>query len=163
MNKSEITPLIDSLIPQLYNFAYSLIPDELQAEQLVVDAYSVFLVREQAFLLDCHYDKDPKKRSKVKKKIQNLLITDLLELGSKRAPQLKELLRSERKHKAFYQLEINQRAVLSLKENLNLSLSELQEVFALQRHQVIELLHNARAAVTGASETIEEVESECLR
>ncbi|MEX1099669.1 MAG: hypothetical protein WEB87_04545 [Bacteriovoracaceae bacterium] len=149
MNKSELAPLVDSLIPGFYNFAYSLIPDELQSEQLVVDAYSVFLVRERDFLEESEYDAS--KRPKFKKYIQNQMIIDILDLGAKRSAHLKSLIRGEREFKSFYQLELNQRAALSLKEHLKLGVQDLQEIFGFKKYQIVELLHNARAALTDAS------------
>ncbi|MCO4754322.1 MAG: hypothetical protein KC478_07555 [Bacteriovoracaceae bacterium] len=143
MKKSEIAPLIDSLIPGLYSFGYGLIPDELQAEQLVVDAYSVFILREKEFILNYEHN-GPKQRSRVRKYIQNQILADMLDLGSKRASQLQGLFRTAMQQNHFYSLEFNQRAALCMKENLTLSTSDMQEVFALKKHQVCELIHHAR-------------------
>jgi hypothetical protein len=51
MNKVQLIPLIDSLLPKVYGFAFSLLGDELQAEQAVIDAYTVFLMKEKDFLV----------------------------------------------------------------------------------------------------------------
>lgn len=147
MKKSELSSLVDSLIPSLYGFAYALIPDELQAEQLVVDAYSVFMIREKQELSLIHLESENKERAAAKKFIQLELLSDIFDLGKKRSSQLKPILEKVKEHKEFYSLEIIERAVLYAKERLHLSNKELEEVFLMKNFQIIELLHNARTAL----------------
>lgn len=163
MNRSELAPLIDTLIPGFYSFAYALIPDELQAEQLVIDAYSVFLIREEGSLRELSDLRELRSGSKGKAKdssrdrnklrhfLQKHIITDIFELGQTRAPQLKSLLRESAERSAFYQLETSQRAALHLKEHMNFSYQDMEEVFAMKKYQIIELLHNSREALGGSN------------
>lgn len=156
MNKSELAPLIDSLIPGLYGFGYCLVPDELQAEQLVVDAYSVFLIRDGQNLRDLDLAGGSKERARAKRYIQNQMLADMFDLGKKRAPQLRALFRNLTENQDFYGLELAQRACLYAKEHLGCAHEDLEEIFAMKKHQIVELLHNARVLMR--SETIDDRE-----
>ena len=152
MNKSELAPLIDSLLPHLYSFAYCLIPDELQAEQLVLDAYSVFLIREREHLSEWEADRGRRERAETKKFLLNDLLGDVYELGAKRAFQLLPSLENKSGPQAFYRLQPAQRAALCLKENLKKSHEDIEAILAMKKHKVIELLYNARAGLRANSE-----------
>jgi len=146
MKKNELEPILDSLLTKLYSYAYALLPDDLQAEQLVIDAYSIFLVREKKFLQEFEFDsKNKKDRLNIRRFLMRNMLLDIFELGYKRSLQLRHLLQNDLGEKqGFYDLKIEQRAVLFLKEVLQYTAKEIQETMSLQKHQVIETLYNAR-------------------
>lgn len=154
MKRNELISIIDSIIPGLYGFAYALIPDELQAEQLIVDAYSVFLIREEDDIKALEMQ-SARERAASKKFAQTSLMIDIFDLAKKRAPQLASLMRNVREHQSFYSLDILHRGVLSAKENLHLSNPQIAEVFALKSHQVLEALHNARGILLSETNSME--------
>ena len=146
MRREEIISTIDSLIPKVYSFAFALMGDELQAEQAVIDAYTVYLMQDKDFLLDESYDaNDTKERSLMRKYFLKELIREVYELSIKRIPQLSgKLRRNLLEYEAFYRIALNKRALMYLKEVEKFSIEELQEIFSMERHSVVELFHNAK-------------------
>lgn len=148
MKKVELQTLVNSLIPKFYSFAYALVPDELQAEQMVIDAYAVFLVREKNFITEFKYKGDKKEKSAMKKFIMAHMLSELYQTGLKRASQLKVLgQRDHGQYDSFYRLKANYRAILFLKESFNMTAAGIQEVLGLEKYQVIEALYNARESI----------------
>lgn len=144
MNKAELAPILDNLLPKLFSFAYSLIPDELQAEQMVIDAYSLFIIREKETIES--YQLDPNRRgdrTKFKKFLLKCILRDILKIALKRATQLGQF-KSEENFQAYYLLDISERATLFMRDVLGLELAEVQEVMQFKKHQVIEKIYNAR-------------------
>lgn len=154
MKRNDLISIVDSIIPGLYSFSYALIPDELQAEQLIVDAFSVFLIREEEDIKALEME-SARERAASKRYAQTSLLIDIFDLAKKRAPQLASLLRNVREHKSFYELDILHRAVLSAKENLKLSNAQIGEIFALKNHQVLEALHNSRSILLSGPAAME--------
>lgn len=148
MKKAQLQTLVNSLIPKLYSFAYALVPDELQAEQMVIDAYAVFLVKEKEFIASFKYKEDKKEISILKKYIMSHMISELFEMGLKRSGSFKTLGKKEYgEYESFYQLKTNQRAILFLKETFKYSVEGIQELLKLEKYQVIETLYNGRQSI----------------
>tara|TARA_Y100000780_G_scaffold232595_1_gene268752 strand:+ start:54466 stop:54972 length:507 start_codon:yes stop_codon:yes gene_type:complete len=152
MNDGQFMTLIDSLIPGLYSFGYALIPDELEAEQLFVDAYSVFVIRESEYIQEVELG-DAKERAKVRRFVQAQICSDMVELAAKRTSHLIGLFRKKGDELAFYKLNLLQRAALYMKENMGMSSQALQEILALKKHQVTEVLYNGKALLKELSNT----------
>lgn len=146
MKKEEIIPLIDTIIPRVYSFAFALLGDELQSEQIVADAFTVFIMRDKEFLLKEEFQvEDKKQRKMILKYLSKEMTRGVYELSIKRIPHLVGSYRKNQlEFESFYQLSINKRAVMYLKEVGLYSIKELQEIFSLKRHQIIETYHNAR-------------------
>ncbi|MBD65708.1 MAG: hypothetical protein CME62_10910 [Halobacteriovoraceae bacterium] len=145
MNKNQLEIFIDSLIPKFYSFAYALSADQVQAEQLVIDAYTVYTLREKDYLMQLEFDSDNKKsRVALKRLLTVEIYNEIYELARKKYRKIKPSTQNLYEYKNFHQLTIQKKAILYLKEKQNLSIEELQEIFALKRHQVIELYHNAK-------------------
>ena len=146
MKKKEIEILIESLIPKLYSFAYALVPEDLLAEQMIIDSYAVFLVREKNFIKSHDYDSSNKKeKSAIKKYILTHMLFDLYQMGIKRYAQYKYVTRDNYSfYDSFYALNSNYRAILFLKETFKMSVTAIQDILRLEKHQVIEALYNAR-------------------
>ena len=140
MNKAELAPILDNLLPKLFSFAYSLIPDELQAEQMVIDAYSVFI---ENYSLNTERKKD---RSMFRRFLMKSLLRDIYLLGAKRAAQLKNLV-FEKSYDSYYERGVSERAILYMKDILGLEIEEIQEVMQMQKYHVIENIYNARNSI----------------
>ena len=50
MKSDLLRSVTNNLLTNFYTFSFSILPDELQAEQLIIDSYSVFLVRHKEFI-----------------------------------------------------------------------------------------------------------------
>ena len=147
MNKAELAPILDNLLPKLFSFAYSLIPDELQAEQMVIDAYSVFIIREKDYIENYSLNTERKKdRSMFRRFLMKSLLRDIYLLGAKRAAQLKNLV-FEKSYDSYYERGVSERAILYMKDILGLEIEEIQEVMQMQKHHVIENIYNARNSI----------------
>jgi hypothetical protein len=134
MTKSEITILIDSLLPRLYGYAYALVGSDLHAEQLIIDAYTVYIVNDKEFLSSANYDfQDKHERSEIKKYLLKEMMASVYELAMKRAPQVLGHAKEYLEHDKFFEIDIQKRAALYLKEVAGYPVEDLQEIFALQR------------------------------
>lgn len=157
MKKAQLQNLVNSLIPKFYSFAFALVPDELQAEQMVIDSYAVFVVREKKFITDFKFSGEKKEVSTLKKYIMSHMICELYQMGLKRSSQLRILGKKDHgQYDSFYHLKINQRAILFLKESFKYSIEGIQEILGLQKYQVIEALYNGRQSILEITETLTE-------
>ena len=68
---------------------------------------------------------------------------EVYELARVRAPKNKMDNAKFREYEIFYDLNIQKRAMLYLKDVIGMKVEDIQEVFVMQRHQVLELLHNS--------------------
>ena len=144
MKKSEIAHIIDSITPRLFGLAYAMVGEELSAEQLVIDAYTVFVVGEKDYLASLSYDSTIKKeRVGMKKYFSRSMYQEIYGLAVKRFSQNKHT-NENLEYGQFFELEIKKRAVVYLKEVQGLSVKDLQEVFVLQRHEVIECIYHTQ-------------------
>jgi DNA-directed RNA polymerase specialized sigma24 family protein len=151
MKRNEIESLLNLIIPKLYSFAYAMIQDEDEAEQLIVDAYSVFLVREKHFIAEFEYNGTKKDKKSFKSYLLINLVGELYGLGVKRSTQQKLQNRLDHgEFDSFYKLDSTQRAVLFLKENLKFSIELIQETLKIKKHQVVEQLYNSRHRIIEA-------------
>lgn len=153
MKKAQLQTLVNSLIPKFYSFAFALVPDELQAEQMVIDAYAVFVVREKNFIAKFKYSDDKKEKSIFKKYIMSHMINEIFKMGVKRSSQLRILgNRNHGQYESFYNLKTNQRAILFLKESFKYNVETIQDILGLEKYQVIETLYNGRQSILAVNE-----------
>jgi len=113
-------------IKQIYPFAYALIPDELQARQLVIDAFSAGVLEMNLE----NYLADP---------IINL--RNLYQLARRRYHQVRDGIEKSR---GFWNLDLNCRAALYLKYKDNRDSESVAIILGLDRSQVISLLHQGK-------------------
>lgn len=160
MNKVDFEPFLTTQLSKLFSFAFSLIPEELQAEQLVIDAYSVFAVREKDTIEDFDLDlEDVKDRAIIKRFITLHMLAEIYELGVKKSAHFKNSLVPPVGKEAFYSLDVSQRAVLFLSDSLDFSVDEIAETLNWKKFQVLERLYNSRNLVlkkTNVGATINE-------
>lgn len=145
MKKQQLEILIESLTPKVYGLCFAMTGDARCSEQLFIDAYTVFLLEEKEFISQDELPSgDQEMRLSVKRFLFNTFSKHVYQLAlNKNRYSKKSELSSENEFELYYQLKPQQRALLFLKEKLDLRLQDLQEVFALKRYQVIEFIHNA--------------------
>jgi hypothetical protein len=158
MKKTELQSIVTPLIPKLYSFAYAMVPEEMLAEQLVMDAYAVFVVREKQFIKNFDYKEDKKEKTAVKRYILSGILLDIYQLGVKRSAQVKYSQRNKDfgLYTPFYKLNSLQRAVIFLKENFKYSTQGIQEILNLEKLQVIEAIYNGRNLILASEEDFEQ-------
>jgi hypothetical protein len=143
MKRSDFTSLLQPLTEKLYQMAYALVPDDLQAEQLVIDSVNAFLVRERRAILNRPFSAAEKKEvTEVRRAYYKGVLRSMSEIGVRRAVQMAEQLRSETpvEFKKFYDLDPRIRFILKLRFEAQLTVEEIQDV--------IEKLHNGRFLLT---------------
>lgn len=149
MDSSFIRKYLESQTPKLYSFAYALIPDDLQAQQIVLDAHSLLFLKEQ----DLEESEDS---------ILFTLLCHIYKLGLKRLGQLEGSLSFRENSPQFYQLSIAQRGVLFLSHQLELDSNKMAIILGVSVAHISQLLHTARAKFLdslGMGEALESIVS----
>ncbi len=160
MKKEELLSIIDSQIPKFYGFSYALLGDELEAEQVIIDAYTVFLMKEKDFLTEEEGDfEDKHYRQSIKKYLLREMTREIYELSIKRFSKFHKNQKNLLEYNCFFEMNMNKRALIYLKEVGLYTVKDLQEIFTLERHQVIELFYNAKFELLNESNKAINLES----
>ena len=147
MKRKELNTLLSPLSEKLYRFAYTLIPDDLQAEQLVIDSFNAFLLRERKKLMAREVDLVSKNGSQIlRRQYFKGILQHMLEIGVRRSIQLSEQIKVSRpqEYVPYYSLEPKVRFVMSLRYDAQFSVEEIEEIVQMPRYEVIEKIHNGR-------------------
>lgn len=146
MKSDQLKSVVDNLLSKLYSFAHSIIPDELQAEQLIIDSYSIFLMKHKKPLEQLELGKrkkDTRLRIHVRNYVYRSMLEVIFELGLKRSSQL-NIESTTDQYKSFYSLTPTQRAILHLQEVLEFSPEETCRIVGVTKHEAIEQFYNAQ-------------------
>jgi hypothetical protein len=147
MKRKEFYALTLPLTDKLYRFAFTLIPDDLQAEQLVIDSLNAFLIKERKSIMKKEVDLNSKKETQILRRIFfKGLLRYMGDIGARRSVQLIEQMKVERPEEfsAFYSLEPKVRFVISLRYEGQFTVEEIEEIVQIPRYEVIEKIHNGR-------------------
>lgn len=147
MKRKEFFQLVQPLTEKLYRFAYTLIPDDLQAEQLVIDGLNAYLLKEKKTILRKEVDLNSKKETQLLRRTTfKGLLRYMGEIGARRSLQLNEQMRLSvpKDFSPFYSLEPKVRLVMSLRYDGQFTVEEIEEITQMPRFEVIEKLHNGR-------------------
>lgn len=140
-----------------------LLPDDLQAQQLVVDTFTLCLLKEKNVWFDQKWDEeDRKSQIHLRKQFMKSLVAHMVDLGVKRSLQLwTELPDVElvRQYPKFFQLETKARAIAWLRFGQSWPVDEIEKVLGLKRFEVIEKIHNARFIMLGQPPRINGIEA----
>jgi DNA-directed RNA polymerase specialized sigma24 family protein len=144
MKRKDFFQLLQPLTEKLYRMAYSIIPDDLQAEQLVIDALNAYLIKEKKSILAARdLETLTKKDIQVRRRFYfKGIIRYMGEIGLRRSVQLK--LKKSTDFQSFYQLEPKVRLTLSLRYDFQFTAEEIEDITGMPRYEVIEKLHNGR-------------------
>lgn len=126
-----------------------LLPDDLQAQQLVIDAFTQCLLREKEIWLTEDWDESDKKYQQIlRKQFFRSLVRVIVDLGVRRSTQL-TVSYEGKDYKQFYQMDAKTRAVAWLRFQQGQSLEEIERGLGMKHHEVIEKVHNARFLLMG--------------
>ena len=149
MRKKDLFTLIQPLLPRCHSLAYCLLPDDLQAQQLVIDAFTQCLLKEKHVWLTREWDdKDKKSQVQQRKTFLKSMIRCLVDLGVRRAAQISTPYEGQ-EFRQFYQMDPRTRAVAWLRFQQNWPLEEIERALSMKRYEVIEKVHNARFLMMG--------------
>lgn len=132
--KKSMNDFLSTNTSKLYRFAYSLIPDELQAEQLVVDAIGTVL-REQHLItmrLMRHKDRDEVLWPYLMIEFYRHIFT----LSCKRWGQVEDGVKAPRSYELFYHLTLSDRALLFLSNYGHCSWRQLADIIGVEEDWV---------------------------
>lgn len=147
MKRKDFFQLVQPLTPKLYRFAHAMIPDDLQAEQLVIDGFNAFLLNEQKEIMKKEIDLEDKKDFQIiGRKYFKGILAHIASIGIRRSGQLSHQTRVgvPESYKSFFALEPRIRAATYLRYIAQLSVDEIEDVLQIPRFEVIEKLHNGR-------------------
>jgi len=147
MNKKDFFEVTKPLLERLYRVAFNLLPDDLQAEQLVIDSLNACLIKEKKSLEFREIDLSDKKALAVdRKQIYKTLLRYMSQIGIKRSVQLFDQMRLNRpvEYKAFFDIDPTIRLVLTLRYEQQFNVDEITDIMQLPRYEIIEKLHNGR-------------------
>lgn len=147
MKRKDFYQLVVPLTDKLYRFAYTLIPDDLQAEQLVIDGMNAFLLKEKKLILKKEIDLKSKKDTQgIRRTFFKGLLRYMGDIGVRRSVQLTEQMQIMRpeEYADFYSLEPKVRYVMALRYDAQFTVEEIEEIVQIPRYEVIEKIHNGR-------------------
>ena len=143
MRNNRLEVFLKKLNPELFSFSHALIPDDLQVQQLVVDAVHLLVVEEWELMFDFLSLKQNAGES-ILFQLKKIVYKNVFNMAKKRSEQLRGGLRGLVKYAPFFQLDINQRAVLFLKHKTEFGFEIIEEVIGKDRHKIIEILNCSR-------------------
>lgn len=144
MDNSEIKSIINSQIERLHGFAFALTGDENKADELIIDAFTVLLVKERDYLKDLDTSLADKLEDRlIHNFIAKNMFKNMLDIMSKRKND-EEYTRENLYHDSFFKLDLLGRSILYFKDVLGYKIDEIQDIFEIQKHQVIEKINSSR-------------------
>ncbi len=145
MKRKDFFQLVRPVTEKLYRVAYTIIPDDLQAEQLVIDSFNAFLIKEKKMILASReYESMSKKELLVKRRtiFKNILF-HMTQIGVRRSGQLTDQTQ-QTDFKTYFGLEAKVRLVMTLRFDFQFTVEEIEEITGMIKYEVIEKLHNGR-------------------
>ena len=143
MRNNRLGIFLKDLNPELFSFAHALISDDLQVQQLVVDAVHLLAVEEWELMFDFLSLKQNNGEC-ILLQLKKTAYKSIFNMAKRRSEQLKGSLRGMVKYAPFFLLDINQRAIVFLKHKTKYGFEFIEEVTAKDRHQIIEILNHSR-------------------
>lgn len=145
MKLNDVELLIQKFTPKLFSFSMALVPENLQAQQIVVDSIGKLMINNQDIFVNNPVESFSLVDTEVEKKIKVKLLKYIFELGFKRYSQLASSLKSFRgKEVAFGSLETKDKAILFLKHRFGLGIDEISKIVDEPRVIVISRLNLVR-------------------
>ncbi len=126
--------------PELMRFAYIISPDDVICEQLVISSVSR-LLKDNAFLKQILINIKSGESLGI---IKRYLLKNMYKLKSKRYYNVKATGMIENIYKPFFQLNIEDRCVLYLKDRANYNYKEIEEITGMFSHDIIAVIFRAR-------------------
>ena len=148
MKRKDLYQLLQPITDKLYRMAINLIPDDLQAEQLVIDSLNAYLIKEKKKILTAkELDALSKKDIQLQRRYYfKGILKYMSEIGVRRSLQLADTVKLGRPSdfQLFYGLGPKIRLVISLRYDFQFSVDEIVDITSMPRFEVIENLHNGR-------------------
>jgi len=147
MKRTDFYQLIQTMPEKLYSFAFSMIPDDLQAEQLVVDSVNAYLLKEKKNIFSKEANLSDKREFQLlRRMVFKGILRYMMDIGQRRALQMAAQIKlgMPKDFAAFFSLETKVRMVVRLRFDGNFTAEEIGEIMQMPRYEVIEKIHNGR-------------------
>lgn len=143
MKTLDLEKFIQSLSTDLYSFAYILIPDDLQATQLMIDSVAALMIQKKS-LVD-QWSKAPADQLlENTEEIKLHLYKSIYDLSKKRYHQLRAGLKSVEDGSGFFSLDFDDKAILFLQERSEFSSERIEFISSKSKTEVLAHLYSAR-------------------
>jgi hypothetical protein len=143
MKTLALEKFIQNLSTELYSFAFILIPDDLQATQLMIDAVSAFMIQKKS-LIEKWSTNDESVLLENSSDIKIHLYKSMYELSKKRYNQLRLSFRDVEDNSGFFSLEFDDKAALFLKERSDFAFDVIEFILGQSKNEVLAHLYSAR-------------------
>lgn len=148
MKRLDFEKFLSLISNDLYSFAFILIPDDLQAGQLVVDSIQTYLISKKENLNQLFSARNADLNRELAP-IKRALLKLVFELAKKRYHQIKLSISEKYEENDFYSLEFDEKSVLFLREKLKLSLEDIAVISGKTLSEVQAYLFSARTNMIG--------------
>jgi hypothetical protein len=141
---------IQNLSADLYSFAYVLIPDDLQATQLMIDSVSAFMIKNKLIIekwktKESFTDADNVNRSF---EVKLNLFKVMYDLSQKRYSQLQLSFKDDVEDRTgFSILKLEDKAALYLKEKTEFTNKAIESILSIDKMELIAHLYSARSTM----------------
>ncbi|MBC7713553.1 MAG: hypothetical protein H7177_09445 [Rhizobacter sp.] len=146
MKTIELEKFIQNLSTDLYSFAFILIPDDLQATQLMIDSVSAFMIKNKV-LVEKWKSGNESDLVLHSTDIKIHLYKAMYDLSKKRYSQLRLSFKDIEDQSGFFSLEFDDKAVLFLQERSEFSMELIEFILGKTRGEVLAHLYSARISM----------------
>lgn len=143
MKSIELQKFIQNISAELYSFAFILIPDDLQASQLMIDSVSVFLIQNKP-LVDLWKKSSDVDLVQHSENVKRHLYKAMYELSKKRYNQLRLSFKNMEDSSGFFSLNFDDKAALFLQERTDFPLELIQFILDKTEGEILAHLYSAR-------------------
>lgn len=143
MKRIELEKFLSAISPELFSFAFVLIPDDLQAGQLIIDSIQGYIVSKREMIEDLLKIKT-KNQSNNLQFLKKDLLRLIYELSRKRYHQLRLSINDMENNNDFYSLEFDEKATLFLKEKLKFTIEDVANITMKTKGEAEAFLFGAR-------------------
>ena len=144
MRTIDLENIIKNLGPELYSFAYILIPDDLQAGQLIIDATQNFLIRKKSYIEKILLENNS---SEAVLEVELRLLQAIYEIAKRRYHQIKMSFQGAEKDNFFLRLEFEEKAMLYLRIRAAFEIDQLEMIMSKDRGAILGFLSAARSKI----------------
>ena len=154
LSRNDIESYLQSLNPELFSFAYAIVPDDLQAQQIVIDAiFNAFGVEKEVMVRLCTGPLPDKEPEFVFDEIKIIVMRHIYRIARKRSDQLKAILFVNSDKSPFFSLSHQERATIYLKHKLKWSIDVIGGVLERSNTEVLIALNNGRNGLVKQPQT----------
>ncbi len=144
MDNKTLETITSTLMNKLYSLAYAVVPSDLEAEQLIVDSYTRFVVKDKELILDEEINGSFDRGSFTDFCLERI-IQEMYDLGKKRAQSYFYTRKNSfDEFNSFYSLSLESRFVIHLNTVLAFNESRISKTLNLNRHEVVQLMFTAK-------------------